>query len=137
MLVLVGLPPEGPKVPTVRGPPEPVSGLWRWLQYLKHLARRPSNGSTPACRSGARDGRGARRGGDDGSRLGICELLVARVERPPPAALVARNLWELERCVIRTVIMIIAVTSLEVIVEPARRIEQLEIVGASAMPSSL
>jgi uncharacterized membrane protein YqhA len=65
--------------------------------------------------------------------FGIYELLVAKVERPLPAGLVVRNIWDLERRVIQTVAMIIAVTALEAIVEPAPQIEQLEIVGASAI----
>lgn len=65
--------------------------------------------------------------------FGIYELLVAKVERPLPAALVVRNIWDLERRVIQTVVMIIAVTALEAIVDPAPHAEQLEIVGASAI----
>lgn len=65
--------------------------------------------------------------------FGIYELLVAKVDRPLPAALVVRNIWDLERHVIQTVVMVIAVTTMEVIVEPAPHLEQLEIVGASAL----
>lgn len=65
--------------------------------------------------------------------FGIYELLVAKVERPLPAVLVVRNIWDLERRVIQTVIMIIAVTAMEAIVEPSPHIEQLEIVVASVI----
>jgi uncharacterized membrane protein YqhA len=65
--------------------------------------------------------------------FGIYELLIARVELPLQSALVAHDMWELERRVIETVVVIVAVTALEAIIEPAPRIEQLEIVAASAV----
>jgi uncharacterized membrane protein YqhA len=65
--------------------------------------------------------------------FGIYELLVAEVEQPLPAALVVRNIWDLERRIIQTVVMIIAVTAMEAIVEPSPHVEQLEIVVASAI----
>src|SRR5512142_2575158 len=65
--------------------------------------------------------------------FGLFELLIARVARPLPAALRARSLWELEARVLRTVVMIMAVTALEAVVEPAPHVEQLEVVVASAV----
>jgi uncharacterized membrane protein YqhA len=65
--------------------------------------------------------------------FGIYELLIGPVARPLPAALSVRDLLDLEERVLRTVIVIIAVTAVEAIVEPAPHVEQLEIVGSAAV----
>jgi uncharacterized membrane protein YqhA len=65
--------------------------------------------------------------------FGLYELLIERVPRPLPAALRVRSLQELEGRVLRTVVMIMAVTALEAVVEPAPHVEQLEVVAGAAV----
>jgi len=65
--------------------------------------------------------------------FGVYELLIAPVGRPLPAALSVRNMLDLEERVLRTVVVIIAVTALEAVVEPAPNVAQFEIVGAAAV----
>jgi uncharacterized membrane protein YqhA len=65
--------------------------------------------------------------------FGIYELLISPVQRPLPAALVVRNVSDLELRVLHTVVVILAVTALQAIVAPSAGVGQLEVVAACAL----
>jgi len=65
--------------------------------------------------------------------FGIYELFVESIEWPLAPALVVRDIWDLERRVAETVAVILAVTALDVVVEPTSQLSALAIVGAIAL----
>lgn len=65
--------------------------------------------------------------------FGIHELFVASIEWPLAPALFVRDIRDLERRVAQTVAVILAVTALDVVVEPAPQSSSLEIVAAIAL----
>ena len=65
--------------------------------------------------------------------FGIYELFLGAFEWPLAPALVVRDIWDLERRVAQTVAVILAVTALDVVVEPVHQGYELAVVGAAAM----
>lgn len=65
--------------------------------------------------------------------FGIYELFLGSFEWPLAPALVVRDMWDLERRVAQTVAVILAVTALDVVVEPVQQESELAVVGAAAI----
>ena len=65
--------------------------------------------------------------------FGIYELFLGTFEWPLAPALVVRDIWDLERRVVQTVAVILAVTALDVVVEPVHQESELAVVGAAAI----
>jgi len=65
--------------------------------------------------------------------FGIYELFLGTFEWPLAPALVVRDMRDLERRVAQTVAVILAVTALDVVVEPVQRESELAVVGAAAI----
>jgi uncharacterized membrane protein YqhA len=65
--------------------------------------------------------------------FGIYELFLGAFEWPLAPALVVRDIWDLERRVAQTVAVILAVTALDVVVEPVQHDNELAVVGAAAI----
>ena len=65
--------------------------------------------------------------------FGIYELFVARIDWPLAPGLVVRGVADLERRVAQTVAVILAVTALDVVVEPTPDVRVVEVVGAIAL----
>lgn len=65
--------------------------------------------------------------------FGIYELFLGTFEWPLAPALVVRDIWDLERRVAQTVAVILAVTALDVVVEPVHQESELAVVGAAAI----
>lgn len=65
--------------------------------------------------------------------FGIYELFIASLDRPLAPALLVRDVADLEHRVVQTVAVILAVTALDVVVEPAPHTPELEVVGAIAV----
>jgi uncharacterized membrane protein YqhA len=65
--------------------------------------------------------------------FGIYELFVASIEWPLAPALVVRDIRDLERRVAQTIAVILAVTALDLVVEPTPLPSVLAVVGAVAL----
>ena len=65
--------------------------------------------------------------------FGVYELFIESIDWPFAPALVVRDVADLERRVAQTVAVILAVTALDVVVEPAPQASELEVVGAIAL----
>ena len=65
--------------------------------------------------------------------FGIYELFLGSFEWPLAPALVVRDMWDLERRVAQTVAVILAVTALDVVVEPVQEQSELAVVGAAVI----
>jgi uncharacterized membrane protein YqhA len=65
--------------------------------------------------------------------FGVYELFISGIDWPFAPALVVRDIGDLERRVAQAVAVILAVTALDVVVEPAPQTSELEVVGAIAL----
>ena len=65
--------------------------------------------------------------------FGVYELFISAIDWPFAPALVVRDIADLERRVAQTVAVILAVTALDVVVQPKPETSELEVVGAIAL----
>ena len=65
--------------------------------------------------------------------FGIHELFISPIDWPLASALVVRDVADLERRLAQTVVVILGVTALDVVADPAPHLSQLEVVGAIAL----